>query len=206
MSIVTGFVESRVERPSQYKWPDGKPKPSMWSMRVDGTNYGCKNTKPPEEGSYVRFEATQDGNYWNADGSTIQKIEVPTAPVAMTYAQALSAPVSAPTAGAKVADPRQDSIIYQSSRKDAMELIKALLDKDLIDFGKAKLAQKIELVEVYLDHYTVRFMEDVKRLAPPEHESPVNATAPEEATAIARPPRKARVVQEEFPDDGDIPF
>jgi hypothetical protein len=106
-------------------------------------------------------------------------------------------------------DVRQDSIIYQSSRKDALEFMKILTDGQLIDFGNAKGAQKIELLEVYLDHYTTRFMEDVKRLAPPEHDSPVGAAAPAEATALAKPARKAKeaapATSEEEWDD-ELPF
>lgn len=199
--LKNGMIEEVYERPSQYKWPNGSPKPSMWSMKVDNVTYGCKNTKPPAKGTYVQFEAAQDGQYWNADGSTIKEIDPP--------AMAATAKTTTKSASAFV-DVRQDSIIYQSSRKDALEFLNVLANKDLIDFGKAKGAQKIELLEVYLDHYTTRFMEDVKRLAPPEHESPVTASAPMEATAITKPARKAKepmtTSQDSDFEDDDLPF
>lgn len=217
MSTVSGYIEQVVERPSKYKWPNGQQKASMWSMRVDNVNYGCKNTKPPAEGTYVQFEASQnDAGYWDADGTSIKPSDMAPAPTPAAVPQQAAAsfvPQAAPAGrspGAIAADTRQDSIIYQSSRKDALELIKALLNKDMLDFGKAKVAQKIEIVEVYLDQYTVRFFEDAKRLAPPEHDNPINATSPDEVTELARPPRKARVELPPILDEGDfedqVPF
>lgn len=205
--LKSGMIEEVYERPSEYKWPNGKPKPSLWSMKVDNVRYGCKNTRPPAKGTYVEFEATQGGNgYWDADGSTIKEIEPPAMHI-IPYEEAVSKPVTQNKTS--YVDVRQDSIIYQSSRKDAVEFLRILTDKDLIDFGKAKGAQKIEILEVYLDHYTTRFMEDVKRLAPPEHDSPVGATAPAEATALAKPARKTKEAAPAAPEeewDDELPF
>ena len=192
-----GFVERVQEYPSKYKWPNGKQKDSMWAMLVDNIRYSTKNVKPPAEGSYVQFEATQQGEYWNADPSTIKNIEAPAAQRSVAPSTTMSTQLGSTNL-------RDASIHYQSSRKDALELVKMLLAKDMIDFGKAKAAQKIEIVEIYLDNYTSRFVEDIKRLAPPEHASPIDAEMPESVTVLAKPPRKPKEPAVEF--DEDIPF
>jgi len=193
---VKGFIENcPAPIQTKYKWPNGEPK-FMYSMYVDGTRYSTKGKDFSKlEGKYVEFEATQNGEYWNADPATVKEVAAPD-----NTKQSRSS-------GQLPAGPdRQDSIIYQSSRKDAIEMVNALLAKDMIDFGKAKGAQKIEMYEVYVDHYTTRLFDDAKRLAPPAHKSPVVATAPEEAQALAKPARKAPVMPEhdDF-EDADIP-
>jgi hypothetical protein len=204
---IQGYVEKVQEYPSKYTWPNGKPKDSMWAMTVDNVRYSTRNTRPPAEGSYVTFEATQEGQYWNADPATIKMGPPNAAPAPVAPRMEVSTPRANPVATTQ-ANNREASIHYQSSRKDALEFVKMMLSADLVDFGKAKGAQKTEVLEVYVDFYTKRFMEDVGRLAPPEHSSPVEATPPAEAQAIARPARAKRtpVVTEDEPFDDDIPF
>ena len=195
MPNVSGYIESVQERPSQYKWPDGKQKPSMWSIKVDNVNYGAGNKKPPAQGSYVTFETVQKENgYYNVVGD----VSLATPPVG-TPAPSQAVPAMNGAPAAVHVDRRQDSIVFQSSRKDALEFVKLLFTNNLIDLGKAKGAQKIELAEVYLDYYTERFIDNVTNLAVPEHDSPVEAEPIEEAVAITKPaPRKkpAALVQE----------
>lgn len=196
--LIQGVVERVQEYPSKYQDKGGKPKPSVWAMVVDNTRYSLGTVKPPAQGTSVRFEATQDAKgYWNADGSTLTTA----APQAQAYAAVAS---KVPTVS--VTDLRQDSIIYQSSRKDSLEFVNMLLANGLIDFGKAKGAQKIEMVEIFLDNYTTRFFDDCKRLAPPEHNSPVDAEPIAAAQALAKPARKTKPVEatEDFEDD--LPF
>lgn len=201
--IIKGYVEKVQEYPSKYTDKFGKPKPSMWAMYVDNTRYSCGIVRPPAVGTYISFESTQDEKgYWNADGSTIKQ----------EAAQQAASPPTHPepkAAGAIFVDNRQDSIIYQSSRKDALEWTGYLLQHGLIDFGKAKGAQKIELAEIFLDNYTKRFFDDCKRLSPPEHNSPVDAELPDGVQELAKPARKAKAVVEtsstgDFEDD--LPF
>ena len=198
--LVQGIVEKVQEYPSKYQDKWGKAKPSMWAFFVDNTRYSAGNVKPPAVGSNVSFEAAQDEKgYWNADGSTIK-----TGPAVVA-----EKPAAVVGMGGKVPafnDVRQDSIIYQSSRKDALEFVGMLLQAGLIDFGKAKSASKTDIVEIYVDNYTTRFFDDCKRLAPPEHGSPVDAQLPDGVAAIAKPARakKAEPAVEEFEDD--LPF
>lgn len=197
---IRGFIES-IPSPiaTKYKWPNGDQK-FMFSMVVDGTRYSTKSKDMSKlEGKYVEFEAEQSGEYWNADPSTVKEIPAPTK--GPSKSNGAVAPSTA------TANDRQDSIIYQSSRKDAIEMVNAMLTAGLIDFGKAKGAQKMELYEVYVDHYTVRLFDDTKRLAPPQHADPRDAELPEAASSIARPARKAKPAEQDndFADD-DIPF
>lgn len=198
--LVQGVVEKVQEYPSKYQDKWGKAKPSMWAFFVDNIRYSAGNVKPPAVGSNVSFEAAQDDKgYWNADGSTIKVSQ------AVTNTQA--PPVGQiPNKTLAFNDVRQDSIIYQSSRKDALEFVGMLLNAGLIDFGKAKSASKTDIVEIYVDNYTTRFFNDCKRLAPPEHDSPVDAEPIAAAQALAKPTRakKAEPVAEEFEDD--LPF
>lgn len=204
---IAGFVEKLQEYPSQYKDKFDKPKPSMWAAIVDNTRYTLGNHKwaPVKEGEYISFEASQDAKgYWVADVSTLKKEAAPEKAVAETAGPVTNAGVTRSVAN----DPRQDSIIYQSQGTRALNFVDLLLRNNLIDFGKAKGAQKIEIVEIYMDNYTQRFFDDVKRLAPPEHDSPVDAETAAAVTAIAKPVRKPKAeapASDGFEDD-DLPF
>jgi hypothetical protein len=213
---ISGYVEEKIEypaKPGNNKW--GKPNEPSYALKVDGIKYGgmfgrkmepkCKN------GDYVEFEAEQNGSYWNLVANTLQPATAPAA--ALPPVQAEPAKAAGNTKAAWVPDKdRQDSIIYQSSRNAAIEFVNGLVSAQLLDFGKAKGAQKIELVEILMDEYTMRFYEDTKRLAPVPHKSPVDATFSENA-ADARKPAAKRAVAEpakaQEPDDfedTDIPF
>jgi hypothetical protein len=59
---------------------------------------------------------------------------------------------------------RQNSITYQSARKDALQFVQILQEAGKIDLGKLKGAEAIEALEVYVDNYTERFYQDTKDL------------------------------------------
>ena len=200
-----GFVENVYANPTQWKNKDGSTK-MMYAMVVDGVRYSTKNKDVTHlKDCYVSFEATQNGDYWNADPESIKRIEP-----AKQETSPAKAKMTGGSSTTSASNDRQDSIIYQSSRKDAIEMVNAMLAAGLIDFGKAKGAQKMELYEVYVDHYTVRLFDDCKRLAPPEHANPVEAEAPERATELAKPARRAKAAMDAVADagfgDDDIPF
>jgi len=206
-----GFVEKILERPSQYKTKGGAPKPSFWAMQVDNIQYGTKNDRPPcKEGDYVEFEAIEDGKYWRADVATIRLVAVPAGN--SNSNQGSVAPVDNVTKpvyhGAKGGynDPaRQDAITYQSARKDALEHVGLLIAAGLLDFGKAKGAQKIELVDIIVDDYTVRYYNETKELAPKEHASPVDAVYSEAVSAARAPAKKAKPAAVEPVDESAEP-
>lgn len=202
---IKGFVERVLEYPSKYTDKFGKPKPSMWAMYVDNQRFGCGPTKPPAAGTYVSFEATETEKGWNVDGATLKQETPPSG-----QSPKVSTPAAAAASHSVVADNRQDSIIYQSSRKDALEWTGYLLQHGLIDFGKAKGAQKIAIAEIFLDTYTKRFFDDCKRLSPPESSGPQRAVAPDGVQELAKPAAKAAVAppaEAEEPAFGDeLPF
>jgi hypothetical protein len=208
MTKIEGFVQEILERPSKYTDRNGRPKPSMWAVKVDEILYGTKNDKPEcKEGDYVSFEASQNGKYWDMDFSTLKK-----ATPAQTAPQPAAKAAAGQTSGSRWNDPKtQAAIQYQASRKDAIELVRMLLDKDLIDFGKAKGAQKIELVEIFVDNYTSRFNEDTTELSPPAHKNPVEAAYTEEVASVQKPGRKKKVAETESnnndpTENDDFPF
>lgn len=180
---ITGTVEKITSSPGQYGM--------MHRVTVDNVMYGTGKTAPPVNvGDYVEFEAEQKGQYWNANAATFRVRPMTNAPQVLEINH--QAPVERK---AWVPDKdRQDSITYQSARKDALEMTSLLLNSNALDFGKAKtVAAKVELVEMYVDKFTIRFFEDTKRLAPPEH--------PQEAVKT----KAAPATDDNFGDD-DIPF
>jgi hypothetical protein len=196
--LVKGYVESVVETPSKFTDKTGKRKPSFWRIKVDNVMYGCGNSQPQcKEGDYVTFDAEQKGEYWNADVATLKPAKPdPREPAADHPA--------VPIAGGWKTNPeaetraerlhRQDIISYQAARKDALEIVTALLAKDMIDFGKAKGAQKQAIVDILVDNYTVRFFEETAALAPEPKDSPVEAAYGEGVETMRKPagrPRKA---------------
>lgn len=145
---VTGRVERVLETPTKFG--------SLFSIVVNDTRYACgKTAGGVSAGDWVKFSAEQNPKgYWGIEKNTLVPVPPPTAQ---------TAPVaSAPKQAAPYVDTRQDSIIYQSSRKDALVLVQMLMAANLIDFGKAKGAAKIDIVEMFVDKYTEHFIDEVK--------------------------------------------
>ena len=66
--MVTGYVEAANSREAGGK--------TYFSMLVDGTWYGTGTVNPKvSKGDKVRFEASQNGKYWNADMKTFESKE-----------------------------------------------------------------------------------------------------------------------------------
>lgn len=165
----------------------------IWSMNVDNVWYGFYKTEPKcKTGDTVTFEAEQKGNFWNAKPATLKKAVV--SPTASPAAEAVAVGGSgtARTQTWDGGDKRQDSIIFQSSRKDALEFLGILVDTGVVDVSKVKAADKASVLETYLDQYTDRFVADVKNLG-------------HKAEAKAAKPKVAPPGEEADPDD-DLPF
>lgn len=155
MALISGVVEKKGSRVAG----DGN---TYWDLTVNGVRYGFGRNQPKcNEGDNVSFEASQnDKGFWNANVKTLARA---------------SAPVAAPTVPAAAGntrawfpdDKRQDSITYQSARKDAIEVAKALLSAGLMEFGaKAKLGDKQEITLALIDKMTVQYFNDTKVLMP----------------------------------------
>lgn len=175
-----GFIEGFTSRPGQYGM--------MHSVKIDNINYGTKGTKVPfNEGDYVEFEAVQNAKgYWDADPKSFKKADAPA-----------SSQTAKPATKAWQPDSDRQAIIQlQSSRNSAIAMVDLLCKSGAVDISKVKSgADKIEMIELYVDKFTERFQEDTKRGAPPEH--PV-------AEKVSK--TKTAPVQEEFKDDDEIPF
>lgn len=135
----------------------------------DGTESGWVSfgfEKPPfSEGSYISIEVekTERGlNYVAGSGKVLD-------PPAKPAAASLPATVSGTTGAAKSSYvDKQDSIVYQSSRKDAIALIGLLLEHDALPMSsassKSAQAKRFEEVSAYVDKITVQFFHDVGSL------------------------------------------
>lgn len=150
--IVTGKVEKITSRSTKFG--------DYWDVYVDGRKYGTGKKKPPcSDGDYVTFEAEAKGDFFNADPTTFKKAEAPKNVAPVTAA----AGVSAKREWIPEKD-RQDSITYQSARKDALQFVEILAATGKLDFGKMKGAEAIDMLETYVDNYTQRFFKDTKDL------------------------------------------
>lgn len=158
MANVTGIVQRKNGKPTR----NGK---MMYSIQVDGNWYGGMFDDPGcNEGDTVSFESSQNGNFINVQKGTLQVVQN-------------NAPSQAPaqqgqTGGqggnrdeywnsrAKADEARQVSIVYQSSRKDAIEVAKAMIENDLVA-QPAKKGDKYDWFVGLVDVLTDRFHKDV---------------------------------------------
>lgn len=131
-------------------------KPMTYSIKLDGqplffragTN---RYAGIAESGNRVAFDYTP-----NADGKSGNI----TGPVTLAAAPA---PAASGSVGFVPSGERQNSIVYQSSRKDAIELVKLILSTEAIAVP-AKKADRLEFIEALVDHYTATMFEDVNTL------------------------------------------
>lgn len=128
---ISGVVDAIINRDTQYG--------TMYSIEVNGKQYGFGKTSPNfGEGRYISFYASQnDKGYWQADARSVtfgENEAGPSSPRASVTVMSQPAPVSR---GASVEEKRQASIIYQSSRKDAIEFLKLCKDADVLPIKKS---------------------------------------------------------------------
>lgn len=155
-NVVTGVVEEVSSRVGAYG--------TMYSIKVDGTWYGAGNIKPGEKGDTLKFSAYKNGQYWNA--KQFEKVEaVTTAPVAEQPAETVKPTTTSITTTAapvrqeysKPFDERQSSIVFQSSRNTALELVKLLVANEAAGFTKSdKGKDKHEKIVALHDDLTTR--------------------------------------------------
>ncbi len=104
-----------------------------------------------EPGKVISFEATMnsDGKSANIEGEVTEIVR-----------SAQAAPASGTPS---FSGDRQNSIIYQSSRKDALDFVKLLYAQGAIEVPKKK-ADAVGAIEAVLDRYTAAFFADVNTL------------------------------------------
>ena len=126
----------------------------FYSVKIDDTWYGTGQKKDPGvvAGDNVEGEfELEKGKYKTITKAGLVKASAKVAPVGATG--------SGSTGGTNWAA-KDDSIRYQSSRKDALALLglPGVLDSIV---GKAKPAERQGLVEALVDKYTASFFSDV---------------------------------------------
>lgn len=167
MSQITGFV-----RRINTKIGTGKRGPwtlfSLMLEKDDGTESGWISAgfdKPPfAEGSYITIDTVQTDRGTDYVKGSYKHASPPTAPPA---AKGIATGVGpkAPSASSGHVD-RNDSIVYQSSRKDALALVALLLEHDALPVSastaKAGQAKRFEEIKAFTDKLTVQFYGDVQ--------------------------------------------
>lgn len=153
-TVVSGVVESITRRPTQFG--------TMYNVTVNGTTYGAGNLPPQAEvGDYVTFESYKNGAFHNMKTSTLKRT-VATVALSLVDQQApVVEPVAAPVTDSRrptnYVDARQASIVFQSSRKDALELTRILVECEGAGFTKAdKWKDKHEKVVTLFEDLTRR--------------------------------------------------
>jgi hypothetical protein len=153
---------------------DGKGKRGPWVLysciieQDDGTESGwisCGFDKPPfAEGSYISLETSKDGNYTNLVPGSVKQLDPPKRAPASTPVAPTSSAAAPERKGAYV--DRNDSIVYQSSRKDALLLVQLLLENDALPLStataKSGIAKRYDEVKAFVDKLTVEFYGDVQ--------------------------------------------
>lgn len=129
-------------------------KPETYSIKIDGDPlYYRSGTNRfagiAEAGNRVSFMATP-----NSDGKSA-RIDGPVTLMKPEPAAASGTP--------SFGDGRQNSIVYQSSRKDAIEHVKLLIQTGGLPLPKEK-AKIAGVIDAAVDRYTALFFEDVNTL------------------------------------------
>jgi len=146
-TVINGQVERVVEKQGKFG--------AMFSLLVNGNWYGTgKTSGGVKPGDYVEFAAeTNARGFTDVVKGTLKPAPAPAGKTAS---------VAAPAASSNSYDSRQDSIVFQSSRKDALAFVGLLLTAGKLDFGKAKGADAIAVLEAYVDKFTEHFVAEAK--------------------------------------------
>lgn len=160
---VIGAIEQISSRTTSYG--------EMYDVEINGKRYGHGKVKPKFiAGDCVKFSVLRNGQYLNVRPGTMEKHDVaqptPATTVLTTLTQGAAAPPTTPYPGtvtfASKEDSRQNSIVLQSARKDAIEVTKLLLQADACGIkAKDTWATKHELLLGLVNDLTRRFYHNV---------------------------------------------
>jgi hypothetical protein len=163
MSVFQGFIV-------KVSYKEGEGKRGKWRLysakmeKEDGTEYDSWISfgfdKPDiKEGDYVKITTEKDAKGYEK-ATKIEQLKNAPAKGGNTPAQGTSPNVEAPSGT------RQVSIEYQSSRKDAIEMLRCLIQMDALPITSAKTkageAKRYEELMALVDKLTVRYYNDVK--------------------------------------------
>jgi hypothetical protein len=177
----------------------------IWGVKVDGTWYSTYKTEPKvSEGDEVTFEASQNGQYWNANAKTLKRVGRASGGSSGGGEGATTPAKSSGYSGNGYNSPerlaadekRQREIGFQSARNAAIEFLGFLHTAGLLALAGNK-AEQLGIAELYLAKYTNQFYADTQQLV---------ATAPNReagATKGATTARKAAPKATEPEPDND---
>ena len=204
MSIdIVGYVQNISSKQGVSK--QGKPY-TVFNVIVIGkdgqdTRIGWGFDAPAfQEGVWIKTQAEQNGNYLNYKGAPVETAAGP-APTATQNA----ATAAGSTASSGI--DRNASIVYQSSRKDAIALVAVLQESDALPISAAKSkaaeATRYQQVLDIVNKLTVQFVKDVETMRLLESVADAG-----DVEVAARGELPAEEPEEEQQDDfnDDIPF
>jgi hypothetical protein len=166
MTVFTGFVAKISEK-------TGTGRRGPWTLysgkieKEDGTEYddwvSFGFDKPNvKQGDYVKITTEKDSKGYEKVQHVEQLKNAPAKASPGGGAAVASANVGAPTGR------RQESIEYQSSRKDAIQMLECLIQMDALPITSAKTkageAKRYEELMDLVDKLTVRYYNDVSTL------------------------------------------
>lgn len=188
---IIGFLEETETKEGKTK--KGRPW-TLYKGNVGGkwVNFGF-DRPPCKKGDYVTVTTEPDGDNYKILSITVGEPPARQPEPARNQAGA-AAPAAAGSAAISPAD-RQSSIIYQSSRGHALELIGLLISQDALPVTAAKTAagkaKRYEEIMALVDKLTVQYFYDVHtlrqldRVADAGAEGPAPAALPEDDTPSA---------------------
>lgn len=195
---ISGKIQYLNERDGSY----GK----MYSIKVDGTNYGLKGKFPPrgiDAGDYVEFEVEYKGNYKNVAQGTLRKIEGAEASATTTSAPAKQAAFNK----ASSFDDRQDVISKQAALNTALAFLEFAHKNETLPVPKQKNAGYGYLKTVWMQEAAELYQLNTGKVwEMPEEDVEEEAPKPVKKAAAKKSPPPAPVEDSDEWEDDDIPF
>ena len=123
---------------------------TVYSMRVSGEWYGCGFNEPVgKEGDVVEFDVVMNGQYTNAENITLADAATPTD----------TAETASPQP--EFVNKRDVSIQFQSSRKDAIQIVGIMLANDALPIKATKPEDKYDIILATTKELTNQLYSDV---------------------------------------------
>ena len=140
-----------VERMSSREVTTRNGPATSYSLMVAGEWYSAGFAEPKcNEGDNVEFGVTQNGQYKNINKNSIRVVGAGDSTVSVAISPSVPAPTS-----------RDISIGYQSSRKDAIQIVSSLIAADAIALP-AKKADKYGAFLALIDEVTAKCFNDLQ--------------------------------------------
>lgn len=138
--VITGVVEFLNEKEFGGR--------KLYSIKVEGEYYGCGNKRPAcSKGDSVKFNAVQNGKYWNVDGN----VDVQTGSAAAATAAA--------SPGRMMEERKQKAIALQAARNSAIAVTSALLQSGAIKLPSTQ-AKQADVVLGFISDLAAEYLEE----------------------------------------------